>query len=193
MHLWNSCTRSMSSCIIRYVPSGRRGAGLNAGTRLAISKLNETSVTRSRSTGKVFIGATVMGTEVSSALIRVMHISRGFPFTSALHEPHFPALQFQRTARSPAWVAWSTCRTSRRTMPSSQGTSYSRSCPPEASPLQIRSFATRAIRHPSSRDFNSSGIAAMGSGDTDKPSPRLRTTMFTLAKAGSGFGWSSRA
>ena len=29
-----------------------------------------------------------------------MHMSRGFPFTSAEHEPHFPALQFHRTARS---------------------------------------------------------------------------------------------
>ena len=113
----------MSSCIIRYFPSGGFGASLNAGTRFAISKLSETSVTRSRSTGKVFIGATVIGADVSSELIRVMHISRGFPLTSALHDPHFPALQFQRTARSPAWVAWSTCSTSRRTMPSSQGTS----------------------------------------------------------------------
>ena len=33
-----------------------------------------------------------------------MHISRGRPLISALHEPHLPALQFQRTARSPAWV-----------------------------------------------------------------------------------------
>src|SRR5678815_5950326 len=83
----------MSSCIIRYFPSGGRGGGLNAGTRLAISKLNETSVTRSRITGKVFIGATVMGWVVSSELIRVMHMRRGFPFTSALQEPHLPALQ----------------------------------------------------------------------------------------------------
>ena len=36
-----------------------------------------------------------------------MHISRGRPLISALHEPHLPALQFQRTARSPAWVACS--------------------------------------------------------------------------------------
>ena len=32
--------------------------------------------------------------------IRVMHISRGRPLISAEHEPHLPALQFQRTARS---------------------------------------------------------------------------------------------
>ena len=29
--------------------------------------------------------------------MRVMHISRGLPLISAEHEPHFPALQFQRT------------------------------------------------------------------------------------------------
>ena len=29
-----------------------------------------------------------------------MHISRGIPLTSAEHEPHLPALQFHRQARS---------------------------------------------------------------------------------------------
>ena len=48
-----------------------------------------------------------------------MHISRGRPLISALHEPHLPALQFQRTARSPAWVAWRRWMTSRTTSPSS--------------------------------------------------------------------------
>ena len=38
--------------------------------------------------------------------IRVMHMSRGRPLTSALQEPHRPALQFQRTAISGAWLAW---------------------------------------------------------------------------------------
>ena len=33
-----------------------------------------------------------------------MHISRGLPLISAEHEPHLPALQFQRTARSGACV-----------------------------------------------------------------------------------------
>ena len=37
---------------------------------------------------------------------RVMHISLGMPLTSAEHEPHLPALQFQRTARSLACSAW---------------------------------------------------------------------------------------
>jgi len=49
---------------------------------------------------KLRIGSIVTGLERSSWLSRVMHISRGFPFTSAEHEPHLPALQFHRTARS---------------------------------------------------------------------------------------------
>jgi hypothetical protein len=36
---------------------------------------------------------------------RVMHISFGMPLISAEHEPHLPALQFQRTARSLACSA----------------------------------------------------------------------------------------
>ena len=47
-----------------------------------------------------------------------MHIKRGFPFTSAEHDPHFPALQFQRTARSFAFCAWIWCTASSTTMPS---------------------------------------------------------------------------
>jgi hypothetical protein len=38
--------------------------------------------------------------------MRVMQRSFGLPFTSALHEPQRPALQFQRHARSCAWCAW---------------------------------------------------------------------------------------
>ena len=50
--------------------------------------------------------------------MRVMHINRGLPFTSALQEPHFPALQFQRTAKSLACCAWIAWMTSSTTMPS---------------------------------------------------------------------------
>ena len=57
--------------------------------------------------GNVFIGATVMVSPGVKMSIRVMHMRRGLPLISALHEPHLPALQFQRHARSPAWVAWS--------------------------------------------------------------------------------------
>ena len=38
---------------------------------------------------------------------------------SALHDPHRPALQFQRRARSPAWTACTRWSTSRTTSPSS--------------------------------------------------------------------------
>ena len=52
--------------------------------------------------GKVFIGRTVIGSSAGKWSMRVLHISVGLPFTSALHEPHLAALQFQRTARSGA-------------------------------------------------------------------------------------------
>ena len=76
-------------------------------------------MTRSRITGNARIGVTVIVSVSSKSDSRVMHISRGRPLTSALHEPHLPALQFQRTARSPAWVAWSRWMASRTTSPSS--------------------------------------------------------------------------
>ena len=52
-----------------------------------------------------------------------MHISFGRPLISALHEPHLPALQFHRTARSPAWVAWTRWMASSTTSPVSTSTS----------------------------------------------------------------------
>ena len=75
-------------------------------------------MTRSLISGNVLIGATVIVSPGSKVFMRVMHMSRGLPLISALHEPHLPALQFQRTARSPAWVAWSVWITSSTTMPS---------------------------------------------------------------------------
>ena len=48
------------------------------------------------------IGSIVTGCDVSIVSIRVMHISLGTPLISAEHDPHFPALQFQRHARSGA-------------------------------------------------------------------------------------------
>ena len=51
-------------------------------------------------------------------LSRVMHIRLGMPLISAEHEPHLPALQFQRTARSGACSAWIWCTASSTTMPS---------------------------------------------------------------------------
>ena len=47
-----------------------------------------------------------------------MHISRGLPLISAEQEPHLPALQFQRTARSLACSAWIWWTASSTTMPS---------------------------------------------------------------------------
>ena len=86
--------------------SASGGRGLNFLIAFLTSKFQLTSVTRSRSSGKARIGSIVTGWLSGRSLIRVMHMRRGFPFTSALHEPHLPALQFHRTARSPADSAW---------------------------------------------------------------------------------------
>src|SRR5260370_42530281 len=59
-----------------------------------------------------------------------MHISFGCPLISAEHEPHFPALQFQRTARSGACSAWILWTASSTTIPSPASTVYSLSSPP---------------------------------------------------------------
>jgi hypothetical protein len=63
-------------------------------------------VTRSLMTGNDFIGKMVTRLSTGRESIRVLHVSRGRPFTSAEHEPHLPALQFQRTARSGARWPW---------------------------------------------------------------------------------------
>ena len=68
--------------------------------------------------GNVRIGSTVTGSSSGRELSRVMHISRGRPLISAEHEPHLPALQFQRHARSGACSAWIRCTASSTTMPS---------------------------------------------------------------------------
>src|SRR5687767_9624146 len=77
-----------------------------------------------------------------------MHMSFGWPLISALHDPHLPALQFHRTARSGACVAWMRCTTSRTTIPSSVGTLKSTNAPPELSPRQtfIRTSVTSLLR-----------------------------------------------
>src|SRR6266446_7849232 len=119
MHFRNSCTRSISSCCIRQVPSGASGGrGLNFLIVFFTRKFQETSVTKSFSTGNAFIGSTVTGFSKGSSLRRVIHISLGIPLTSAEHEPHFPALQFHRHARSFAWVAWIWFTASSTTIPS---------------------------------------------------------------------------
>ncbi len=69
--------------------------------------------------GKARIGSTRIGSPSGRWSRRVLHISRGLPFTSALQQPHFAALQFQRTARSFACVRWISRTASRTTMPTS--------------------------------------------------------------------------
>src|SRR6202011_642311 len=97
----------LSACCIRHVPSGASGGrGLNGLILLFTEKFQETSVIRSLRTGNAFIGSIVTGRSSGKSLMRAMHISFGIPFTSAEHDPHLPALQFQRQARSFAWVRW---------------------------------------------------------------------------------------
>src|SRR5580658_635989 len=106
MHLRNSCTRSTSACFMRHVPSGESGErGLNCLIVFLALKFQVTSVTRSRIGGKVCIGSRMTGISKLISLSRVMHISFGIPLISAEHEPHLPALQFHRTARSDACCA----------------------------------------------------------------------------------------
>src|SRR5579872_7514802 len=103
---------------MRQVPSGASGLrGLNLRMVFLTSKFQETSVTRSRMSGNVFIGSTVTGLSIGIEFSRVMHISFGMPLISAEHDPHLPALQFQRTARSLACSAWIWWTASRTTMP----------------------------------------------------------------------------
>ena len=108
---------------MRHVPSSASGLrGLKGLIFFFTSKLPETSVTKSFTTGKAFIGWMVTGlpsgVSLSTSSMRIMHMRRGWPLTSALHEPHLPALQFQRQARSLALSAWIWCTESSTTMPS---------------------------------------------------------------------------
>src|SRR5271156_3304291 len=106
MHLRNSWTRSMSDWAIRQVPSGASGGrGLNFLIFFFTRKFHDTSVAKSRMTGKARIGSMVTGLSSGIASSRVMHISFGTPLISAEQEPHLPALQFQRQARSLACFA----------------------------------------------------------------------------------------
>src|ERR1700759_4139686 len=92
---------------MRQVPSGASaGRGVKGVIVVLTRKFHETSVTRSLIGGNARIGSTVTGFSRSSVLSRVMHIRRGLPLISAEQDPHFPALQFQRTAKSGAYLAW---------------------------------------------------------------------------------------
>src|SRR6266436_6115829 len=97
----------MSSCAIRQVPSGASaGRGLNGLIFFFTRKFQETSVTKSLISGNAFIGWIVTGLSRGNSFNRDMHMSFGIPLTSAEQDPHLPALQFHRQARSLAWVAW---------------------------------------------------------------------------------------
>src|SRR6476660_6658140 len=120
MHLRNSCTRSASSCEKR--GSSFDGRILNGGIFLFTSKFHDILFTNTFTTENVFIGRIVIGSPAGYLSIRSMHISRGLPFTSPLHEPHLPALQFQRTARSGECMACTACTASSTTMPGARGT-----------------------------------------------------------------------
>jgi hypothetical protein len=68
--------------------------------------------------GNVRSGVTVIVSLSSNVDIRVIQLSRGFPLISIEQDPHLPALQFQRQARSGSCVACSRWITSRTTSPS---------------------------------------------------------------------------
>jgi hypothetical protein len=55
--------------------------------------------------GNALIGSIVTGLSSVNSSSRVMHMSFGMSLISAEQEPHLPALQFHRQARSVACVA----------------------------------------------------------------------------------------
>src|SRR5215210_5397518 len=104
---------------MRHVPSPASGfRGLNFFIFFFDLKFHETSVTRSLIIGNAFIGCSKTGLSRLRSLRRVMHMSFGIPFISAEQEPHLPALQFQRTARSFAFSACIWCTASKTIIPS---------------------------------------------------------------------------
>jgi len=85
---------------------GASGArGVNGLMPFFTRKFQDTSVTRSRIGGKLRMGSTVTGFSNGRSLSRVMHMS-GAAVHFGEQEPHLPALQFHRTARSLACSAW---------------------------------------------------------------------------------------
>ena len=160
---------------LRHPPRAVGGVGRPRLERLMLffaRKFHDTSVTRSRIGGKARIGSTVTGFDRSSWFSRVMHIRRGLPFTSAEHDPHLPALQFQRTARSLACSAWIWWTASSTTMPSDTvGRVVAGTRRRAPSPRQIRNVAC-CRRHyfiSSMICFSSSGISGIGARDDFHP------------------------
>ena len=139
MHLRNSWTRSMSSCYIRYVPSGVFGLGLNAGISLRHLVVerdvgdqvldHREGLHRRDGDRRRRVEACSSGSCTSAAACRSPRrcTSRTCPPCSSSAPP----------GRRPASPG---CGGSRRARPCPprQGTSYSRSCPADASPRQTR-------------------------------------------------------
>ena len=71
---------------------------------LATAQFPVTSVTRSRISGNAFIGSTVISP--SNLSTGVLHMSLGISFISAEHDPHLPALQFQRVESEGSRWLW---------------------------------------------------------------------------------------
>ena len=82
---------------------GRRASGSSATAR----RRRATRCSTTAASGATSSTTPSTSTRTSRATCcRVTHIRRGLPFTSAEHDPHLPALQFHRTARSFACSAW---------------------------------------------------------------------------------------
>src|SRR5882724_5829362 len=94
-----------------------------------------------------------MGLSRGRASIRVLHVRRGRPLTSAEQEPHLPALQFQRTAKSGAWCAWIWWSASSTTIPGAIGTRYVAGCPPSRFPRNTSKIASAICDPPRSFSF----------------------------------------
>src|SRR6266849_3307652 len=96
---------------MRQDPSGASGGrGLNF---FFTSKFQETSATRSLTSGKAFIGATVTGLSSDRSLSRVMHISLGTPVISAEQEPCLPCSSSAALSRWPAPLGFAELRRAR--------------------------------------------------------------------------------
>ena len=126
--------------------------------------------------------------------MRVMHMSRGLPLTSALQEPHLPALQFQRTARSFACCAWIAWITSSTTMPFADGDAVVSKLAAlgVAAPHPHMDLLLSHYFFSSSSAFNSSGISGSGSWARASSPFFIRTITLTLANFASVLGKSSR-
>ena len=146
MHFRNSCPRSMSSCIIRYVPSGSGGRGLNAGIclrRLVVEGhvgdevLDQREGLDRRHRDRLALGEDVHPRHAHEPRLAVdLGAAR-----AALAGLAVPA-----AARSFAWVAWIRWMTSSTTMPSSTAPCSPGTRRPSASPRKTRIVISRVAR-----------------------------------------------